>query len=166
MQFRRTEIRVRRIVLIQPPNARVTKQDTSTSIRLQTVFVRINHDGVGLSYLVESQSCVSLEILRQSEISSVSRVRVNPEPVFRAQLQCRRQWIHGTRCRRSHCDNNCSHIPMLQACRQRITVHAPELVGSYRFERQLQHAADSAVRVMRLFARQNFLPRMELPRNP
>ncbi len=44
MQFARREVRIRRIVFIEPPRRWIAKQNAPASIRLQPVFVRIDHN--------------------------------------------------------------------------------------------------------------------------
>ena len=47
VEFVAREVRVRRIVVVEPPNARVAEDDATTPVRLEAVLVRIDRDRVG-----------------------------------------------------------------------------------------------------------------------
>ena len=114
------------------------------------MFVRIDHNGIGSPNLRECAFRLCIEIFRQDKIPAVSSVRMNPESVPLAESENLRKRVHGTSCRSSHRCHHRSHVPMFQPFRERVYIHATKRVGGHGFERQLQHSADSSVRVMRL----------------
>src|ERR1043166_7820531 len=87
MQFRGAEIRVRRVVFVQLPPARIAKQYTTASIRLQSVLVRINHNRIRFPNTRETTRRVFAQIRRQRKIPSVRSIRMYAKSKLLLQLQ-------------------------------------------------------------------------------
>src|SRR5262249_4688317 len=102
MQLRRTEIRVWRIVPIEPANTRVTKQTEAGAVRLKAVLRGVDDNGVGFANLGKCAFRPRAEVFCQNKIPAICRVRVNAESVFLAQRENVGKGIHGTSCRRPH----------------------------------------------------------------
>src|SRR5882724_4321943 len=106
------------------------------------------------------------EVRRQRKISAIGGIHMHAKSEFRPQLQNFWKRIERSCRRRSQRRNHGSNIAARYALRQRVHVHASVRIAVDFFKRQLQHAGDSSMRVVRLVARENHLHWMDLPRNP
>ena len=81
-------------MLVQPAYSRIAEQNAATPVRLQSVFVRINYERIRFSDPGKGSARIFPKILREHEISSVSRISMNPESMLCAQGVNLRQGIH------------------------------------------------------------------------
>ena len=86
MKFVRTEVGVGGIVLIEPPDCWVAKQDAAASVRLQAMFVRIDHDRVCLAGSGRKPGVYLRRDFPPAEIAAVGGISMYPESVFLAKL--------------------------------------------------------------------------------
>ena len=153
-------------MLIKSADFRVLKQHAAATIRLQSVLVRIDHDGVRFSQPCEGPFGIFCKIFRQREISAVCCVRMYSEPMFFAKRKDLQQRIHRTRCRCTHRRYNGPNVAAFHTVRQCFHVHPGLPVAWHGFEWQLQNPTNPPVRVVSLLACENLLPRMQLSRHP
>src|SRR5579871_4306570 len=102
-------------VLFRDPGVGKLYKHESASIRLQTVLVRINHDGISFPDLFEGLSRRLCEIRHELEISTVRRIHMNAEPESFAQLKNLHEWISRPRSSCSKRCHHCSNVALLYA---------------------------------------------------
>src|SRR5258708_39504984 len=85
MQFRRTKVSVRRIMLIQAADIGIAEKDAAAAVGLQAVLVRIDDDGVDFTDAGERRFSIGGKIVNQREISAVGSVGVDAKPKLVAQ---------------------------------------------------------------------------------
>ena len=69
-------------MFVQPSDARIAKQYAAAAIRLQPVFVRIDHNGVCISHSLERVPSLLSQILCQNEVTSVRGVAVYSKSIL------------------------------------------------------------------------------------
>src|SRR5467141_899186 len=166
VQFRGTEISVGRIMLVQSAHSGIAKEHAAAPVGLQSVFVRIDDNRVRFSNLCNCPLRIFSEVFRKHEIAAVRGIGVNPESLLCTQSENLRQRIHRTCRRGTHRRDNRPHVAAPQALRQRIYVHPALRIAGHAFEWQLQNTADPPMRIVSLFAGENFLSRLQLSRHP
>src|ERR1700681_430946 len=102
MEVGRGEIRIGRIVFVPPTDSGVLEQNAAASVRLQTVLMGINGDGVSFPDGGESLLSVRFQIFQQGKVSAVGGIGVNAKIVFLTQGKRFMHWIDGARRGRSH----------------------------------------------------------------
>src|SRR6266576_2279490 len=166
VQLRGAEIGVGRIVLVQSAHSGIAKEHAAAPVGLPSVFVRIDDNRVRFSNLCNGPLRIFSKIFRKHEIAAVGGIGVNPESVLCAQSENLRQRIHRTCRRGTYRRDNRPHVAALRALRQRIHVHPAPRIARHAFEWQLQNTADPPVRIVSLFAGENFLSRLQLAGHP
>src|SRR5690242_27695 len=96
MQVIRREISVRRIVAIKRADPGIAEQHTATTVRLEAMLVRIDHDRIGVARRIVSSACFRAEVFGESEVTAISRIDVNPKSKALAQAEDFRQRVHCT----------------------------------------------------------------------
>src|SRR5260370_8339426 len=94
MQFRGTEVSVRRIMLIQAADTWIAEKDAAAAVGLQTVLVRIDDDGVDFTDAGERRFGIGGKIVNQSEVSAVGSVGADAKPKLVPHRQYFAQCIH------------------------------------------------------------------------
>src|SRR2546429_2476240 len=94
VQLLGAEIGVGRIVLIPSSDLGVAKDHATAPIGLQSMLVRVDHNGVRFSDPRKCSPCFFLKVLCQHKISAVGRIGMNSESMFCTEGQNLRQWIH------------------------------------------------------------------------
>ena len=79
VERRRREVRVRRVVLVQPPDRGIAEQHGAAAVRLEPVLVRIDDERVGGGGRRERPLRRGVEIVGEPEEAAVRRVDVEPE---------------------------------------------------------------------------------------
>src|ERR1700737_2889659 len=166
MEFGGTEISVGRILFVELANSGIAEQDTAAAIRLQSMLVRVDHDGVDFTDFRERRLCIFIESPSEHEVAAVGRVGMDAEAEFLAQRKDFRQGIDRAGRGSSHrCDHR-ANVTAGQAPFEGVNVHAPTRVHGYRLKLELQYAAGALVGVMSLLAGQDFLARLLLTSGP
>src|SRR6267378_7547406 len=124
MQFRRTKVSVRRLMLIQAADAWIAEKDAAAAVGLQAVLVRIDNDGVHFTDAGERRFSIGGKIVNQSEISAVGSVRVDAKRKLVAQRQDFGQGIDGAGGGGAHGGDHGADISALQAFSQRAYIHS------------------------------------------
>ena len=63
-------------MFVEAAHGRVAKQDAPTAIRLQSMFVRVDHDGVSLRNAGKGPGRLFTQVWYEGEISAVSSIDV------------------------------------------------------------------------------------------
>ena len=136
VQVGRAEVRVRRVVLVEPPDRRVAEEDAAAAVGLQAVLVRIDHDRVGLADAVEGAPRRRAEVVREAVVAAVRRVGVQPEAAPLPQRQDLGQRIHRSRRRRAHRRDDRADAALVEPPRERVRVEASARIARDLLERR------------------------------
>src|SRR5271169_3037883 len=96
MKIARSEVGVRRVVFIEAAHGWVAKQDAPTAIGLQSVFVRVDDDGVSLGNAGKGAGRLFPQVWYEAEIPAVSSIDVDAKRIGVSQGQDFMQGIDGT----------------------------------------------------------------------
>src|SRR6266850_2361168 len=115
MQFRRTKVSVRRLMLIQAADAWIAEKDAAAAVGLQAVLVRIDDDGVHFTDAGERRFSIGGKIVNQSEVPAVRSVGVDAKPKLVAQRQDFGQGIDRAGCGGAHGGDHGANIAAISA---------------------------------------------------
>ena len=166
MQLLRGEVGEGRIVPIEAPDRGIAEQDAAASVRLQAVLVRIHDQRIGIRNGVEGGTGFRAEIAGQCEVSTVSRVRMDAEPVARLQCEHAVQRIDCADGRGTQGHDDGADVVGLERGFECVQVHAAGVVAGDGDEGQPQHAGDARVGVVRLIGRGYSLAGPQLAGDP
>lgn len=146
-----TEIGIGRFVLVETSCGGILEKDTAATVGLETVFVRIDDDGVDIGDLRECRVGVDVKIGSELEVAAVSRVSVNAERIFFLERENFRERVDRTGGGGAHGADDCADVAEFEARLESVEIHAAKVVARDRFEIELEHCADALVCVVRLF---------------
>ena len=125
------EVGVGGVVLVEPADRGIAEEDAAATVGLQAVLVRVDDDRVRLAEAVVSAAGLGPEVVGETEVAAIGRVRVEAEAVAFAQREDlraadpRSRWRSSRssrrRCRRrrARADSRARGGPCAPACRRR-----------------------------------------------
>src|SRR5580704_16728147 len=167
VKFGGAEVGVGRIVFVEAADSRIAEENAAAAVRLETVLVRVDDDGVNDVETREGAVGVGAEIFRQIEIAAVSRVNVNPEAILFAEIENHRKRVDGASGGGAEsCDHGADVVLLFETLLKSVVIHSRVGADWDGFEVELEDAADTVMRVVGLFAGDNFFAGGELAGDP
>src|SRR5215469_5294795 len=128
MKIFRGEVRVWRIVLVEAANSGVAEEHGSTSIRLETMLVRVNDDRVGVRDGVKGSARFGVEVGDKREVASISGIDMNAEAVSLSELENPVERIDRSDGRRTKRDDYRADVTACQRLLKRDNIHSSGIV--------------------------------------
>ncbi len=148
------------------PDRGITEQHAAAAVGLQAVLVGVDDDGIDVGHAVEGGARLGREVVGEPVVAAVGTVGVQAEAVALAQREDLRQRVDGAGRGRAECRNHGADAAGREALLERRGIHAREAVDGHRFEGQLQHRADAAVRVVGLAGGEHGRAGFQFARDP
>src|SRR6185437_13409739 len=106
MKFLRREVRVWGVVFVKMTNCGITKEDAAAAVRLESMFVRIDHDGVDLSDGVVSGPRLRRQSIRENKVATICSICMDAKFISLLQLQNLVERIDGSDSSRAQSDDD------------------------------------------------------------
>jgi hypothetical protein len=164
VQLRGREVRVRRVVQIEPPDSWITEQHRPAPVGLQPVLVWVDHDRVTLGDCLERSGGheVTVGPGKNGEEAAVRAIHVYPHAVLASDRHDVLDAINHAQPGRAGRNDDGPDPTRRQKRFDRIDVHPPGYVTRNRDALDTQHVTHPAMRVVRLRAVRDCLARMQL----
>ena len=153
-------------MLIKTPDSWITEEYATTPVRLESVLVGIDHDGVSLADPIEGTSRLSVQVAGESEVAAIGSIHVQAEVVPLAQGENLDKGIDSPGGSRSEGRHDRSDPALGDRPFQRPDIHASMGVNRDPPERDPQDRRQTRMRIMRLSRGGDGLPGAEFAGHP
>ena len=154
VQVAAREVGVGRVVLVEPPDARVAEEDRAAAVGLEAVLVRVDDDAVGVGDRAEGRH--RHELVEQGEEAAVRGVDVDPHAVTLAQRHRLLDGVDGAEPGRAR-----GHDDRPDAARRAAASRSSVAIAL-----DAEHGAHARVGVVGVGAERDRLARVQLARHP